>query len=72
MAKEKGVYKGGKKKYHAEAKRKDKVVYDEVVRLLKQNESVMNIHRKTGVSRNTIYGIKKDLSILTSAKDDDL
>ncbi|WP_245796521.1 recombinase family protein [Domibacillus antri] len=61
IAKEKGVYKGGKKKYRAEAKGKDKVVYDEVVRLLKQNESVMKIYRKTGVSRNTIYGIKKDI-----------
>ncbi|WP_318036010.1 helix-turn-helix domain-containing protein [Halobacillus shinanisalinarum] len=39
----------------------DKIIYDEVVRLLNQKESVMNIHRKTGLSRNTIYAIKDKL-----------
>ncbi len=62
IAKIKGKYKGGKKKYHANARGKDKVIYDEVVRLLSKKESVMDIHRKTGLSRNTIYAIKKDLN----------
>ncbi|MGE8077476.1 recombinase family protein [Peribacillus loiseleuriae] len=60
IAKEKGVYTGKKKMYHPGAKGKDKIVYDEVVRLLETGESVMNIHRKTGLSRNTIYRIKRD------------
>ncbi|MFD2924502.1 recombinase family protein [Halobacillus naozhouensis] len=59
IAKKKGTYKGGKKRYHAGAKGKDKVIYDEVVRLLNQTESVINIHRKTGLSRNTVYSIKE-------------
>ncbi|MFB5663139.1 hypothetical protein [Alteribacillus sp. HJP-4] len=29
--------------------------------MLNQKESVMNIHRKTGLSRNTIYSIKDEL-----------
>ncbi|MCP3029644.1 recombinase family protein [Halobacillus sp. A5] len=61
IAKKNGTYKGGKKRYHAGAKGKDKVIYDEVVRLLYQKESVMNIHRKTDLSRNTIYSIKNEL-----------
>ncbi|MFC7061041.1 recombinase family protein [Halobacillus seohaensis] len=61
IAKNKGMYKGGKKRYHAGARGKDKVIYDEVVRLLNQKESVMNIHRRTGLSRNTIYSIKDEL-----------
>lgn len=61
IAKTKGKYKGGKKKYHAAAKGKDKIVYDEVIRLLAAGETVMDIHRQTGLSRNTIYQIKKEL-----------
>ncbi|WP_026585085.1 recombinase family protein [Bacillus sp. J33] len=61
IAKERGAFKGKPKKYHAGAKGKDRLIYNEIVRLLKQNESVMNIHRETGISRNTIYGIKKEL-----------
>lgn len=62
-AKEKGVFKGGKKRFHKDAKGKDKIVYDEVVRLLKEKETVMNIHRQTGCSRNTIYSIKRELAV---------
>lgn len=61
LAKKKGAYKGGKRRYHAKAKGKAKVIYDEVVRLLNEQESVMNIHRKTGLSRNTIYNIKNQV-----------
>lgn len=63
IAKRKGAYKGGKKKYHARANGKEKIIYDEVVRLLKEKESVMNIHRKTGLSRNTVYKIKAEMEI---------
>lgn len=61
IAKKQGKYKGGKKKYHAGAKGKDKVIYDRVVQLINQGVSVMDIHREVGISRNTIYAIKKSL-----------
>lgn len=60
IARKLGKFKGGKKKYHKDAKGKDRVMYDEVVRCLKANVSVMDIHRKTGLSRNTIYTIKRE------------
>lgn len=61
QAKARGVFKGRKKRYHADAKGKDKILYDEVLRLLKEQETIINIHRKTGLSRNTIYSIKQNL-----------
>lgn len=61
IAKEKGIYKGGKKRYHKGAVGKDKIIYDEVVWLLNQKESIMSIHKKTGLARNTIYSIKRKL-----------
>jgi len=61
IAKERGTFKGKPKKYHAEAKGKDRLIYNIVVQLLKQNESVVNIHRETGLARNTIYSIKNEL-----------
>lgn len=61
IAKEKGKYAGRKIKYHENAIGKDKIIYDEVVRLLKEKVSVMDIHKKTGVARNTIYRIRKEL-----------
>lgn len=61
IAKKKGKYKGGKKKYHADAKGKDKVIYDRVVQLINQGVSVLDIHREVGISRNTVYAIKKSL-----------
>lgn len=60
IAKKRGAFRGKPKKYHAEAKGKDRLAYKEVVRLLGENESVMNIHRETGLARNTIYAIKKE------------
>ncbi len=33
------------------------------VQLLNQNESVVNIHRETGLARNTIYSIKKHMDL---------
>lgn len=61
IAKEKGIYTGRKRKYHAGAKGKDKVIYDRVVDLIKQGTSVMDIHREVGISRNTIYSIKREM-----------
>lgn len=60
IAKKQGKFRGGKKKYHKGATGRDKVLYDEVVRCLNENMSVMDIHRKTGLSRNTIYSIKRE------------
>lgn len=62
IAKKKGKYKGRKLKYSEEAKGKDKIIYDTIVQMLKNNVSVMDIYRKTGVSRNTIYRIKRTLT----------
>ncbi|MEB7759007.1 recombinase family protein [Staphylococcus equorum] len=63
IAKKFGKFKGGKKRYHKDAKGRDRVIYDEVVRCLNENMSVMDIHRKTGLSRNTIYSIKREIEI---------
>lgn len=61
IAKKKGKYKGRPLKYSSQAKGKDKIIYDTIVQMLKNKVSVMDIHRKTGVSRNTIYRIKNEL-----------
>jgi len=60
IAKKQGKFKGGKKRYHAGAIGKDKVIYDKVVELLNDGQSVMDIHREVGISRNTIYDIKRN------------
>lgn len=62
IAKEQGKYKGRKRKYHAAATGKDKVIYERVVQLLDEGKSVMDIHREVGLSRNTIYTIKRELA----------
>lgn len=62
IAKKEGKFRGGEKKYHAGATGKDKVIYDKVIQLLKEKNSVMDIHREVGISRNTIYSIKKQLN----------
>lgn len=61
IAKVKGKFKGGARKYHSGAVGKDKLIYDEIVRMLASGESVMDIHKRTGVARNTVYGIKKEV-----------
>lgn len=62
-AKKQGKYKGRKKKYYANAAGRDKVIYDSIVDGLNNGTSVMDIHRKTGVSRSTIYSIRKTLTV---------
>lgn len=59
IAKRQGKFRGGKKKYHAGATGKDKIIYERVVQLLKEKKSVMDIHREVGLARNTIYNIKE-------------
>lgn len=63
IAKEQGRFKGKPVKYHSKATGKDKVIYDKVVSMLNDKYSVMEIHRKTGLARNTIYRIKKETFI---------
>jgi DNA invertase Pin-like site-specific DNA recombinase len=64
IAKQKGKFKGKPTKYHNNAKGKDKLVYDTIINMLEHNESIMDIHHKTGVSRNTIYRIKDEMKKL--------
>ncbi len=65
IAKERGKFKGRPTKYHANAKDpKDRLIYNEIIRLLNENESVKNISKKTGVTRMTIYNIKKKYEIV--------
>lgn len=63
IAKREGKYTGRKVKYHASATGQAKIIYDEIVRMLGLGISVMDIHKKTHVSRDTIYRIKKELSL---------
>lgn len=63
IAKKNGKYKGRPLKYHANSSGKDKVIYDEIIRLLHKKTSVVEIHNKTGVARNTIYQIKREEKI---------
>jgi len=63
IAKEHGKYKGRPMKYHSKATGKDKIIYDKVVKDLKNKKSVMDIHIETDLSRNTIYRIKRELNL---------
>lgn len=62
IAKENGKYKGRPTKYHTNATGKDKIIYNEIVKNIKTGKSVMDIHKNIGISRNTIYKIKKELN----------
>ncbi|GGE36089.1 transposase [Pullulanibacillus camelliae] len=61
IAKQQGKYKGRKRKYHVNAVGKDKIIYDKIVKELKEGTSIMDIYRETGVARSTIYTIKNEL-----------
>jgi len=60
IAKQKGKFKGRPKKYHINASGKDKIVYDKIIDMLNQGESIMDIHRHTGLSRTTITTINNE------------
>lgn len=62
IAKKQGKFKGRKRKYHAEATGKNGIIYESIVKELNNKTSVMDIHRKTGVARSTIYIIKKEIN----------
>src|SRR5690625_173379 len=51
IAKKQGKYLGRKPTYHAKATGKNKLIYETIVEGLRNNTSIMDIHRKTGVSR---------------------
>ena len=61
IAKKQGKYTGRKRKYHANAEGKDRLIYETIVSELNKTTSVMDIHRMTGVARSTIYQMKKEL-----------
>lgn len=61
IAKKHKKYRGKPLKYHAGAVGQDKIIYDDIVNKLNAGMSVMDIHVKTEVARNTIYRIKREL-----------
>lgn len=62
IAKRKGKYKGRPMKYSPSSPNpRDRIVYDQIVSRLKEKQSIMDIHKYTGVSRMTIYRIKREL-----------
>lgn len=60
IAKTQGKYKGRPIKYSSNSKGKDKIIYEQVIKLLQEENSIMDIHRATDLSRNTIYKIKRE------------
>lgn len=59
IAKTKGVYKGSKPKYRADTPiSKDRLIYETVIKMLKEEKRVSEIVRKTGISKNTVKAIK--------------
>lgn len=68
IAKKQGKYIGRKPKYDKHAIGKDKLIYDEIISSVQLKTSVMDIHRKTGVSRITIYNIKRGIDENVQAK----
>ncbi|MEK3956137.1 MULTISPECIES: recombinase family protein [Psychrobacillus] len=59
IAKTKGKFKGRPMKYHENAKDpKDRLIYNEIIRMLDNNKSVQDISNETGVTRMTIYNVR--------------
>ena len=70
IAKQNGKYKGRPVKYSPHSRKKaDVVMYNTIVSMLKKKDSVMDIHKETDVSRNTIYRIKEELGISSERND---
>lgn len=58
IAKTKGVYKGSKPKYRADTtNKKDKLIYETVIEMLRKDKRVSEIVKKTGISKNTVKAI---------------
>lgn len=67
IAKRKGHYKGRPVKYSANAKNpKDRMTYQVIVNKLTQEEPIKQIAEDTGVTRDTVYRIKKELTDTTA------
>lgn len=63
IAKRKGHYKGRPVKYSAHAKNpKDRLTYQAIVKKLKREEPIKRIAEETGVTRDTVYRIKNEIS----------
>lgn len=64
IAKQKGHYKGRPVKYAEDAKDpKDRMTYQVIVNKLKREKPIKQIAEETGVTRDTVYRIKKELSL---------
>ena len=67
LAKERGIYKGGVVQYSKDSKDpKRRLIYNTVVELLKRKENgepitIKQISDQVGITRNTVYRIKKEL-----------
>lgn len=62
LAKQRGVYKGRQKEYCANSKDPQKrLVYNTIVSELQKDTPVKQIAKKVGVSRTTVYNIKREL-----------
>lgn len=60
LAKQRGVYKGRPMQYHEHAKNaKDKLIYQNVKRILDEQIPVTQIAKENGISRQTVYIIQK-------------
>ena len=65
IAKEKGHYKGRPVKYALDAKdAKDRMTYQVILNKLKREEPIKKIAEDTGVTRDTVYRIKRELVVL--------
>lgn len=68
IAKRKGHYKGRPVKYSAEAKNpRDRMIYHVIVNKLKQEEPIKKIAEETGVTRDTVYRIKNEISLMNQS-----
>ena len=62
LAKQRGVYKGRPILYHEHAKNaKDRLIYHNVKRMLEEHLPVAQIAKENGISRQTVYIIRKRL-----------
>ncbi|WP_297665539.1 recombinase family protein [uncultured Streptococcus sp.] len=62
LAKQRGVYKGRPIQYHEHAKNaKDRLIYHNVKRMLEEHLPVTQIAKENGISRQTVYIIRKRL-----------
>ncbi|TDM18030.1 recombinase family protein [Macrococcoides canis] len=62
QAKSKGVYKGKPFEYSSNARDpKKRIVYENVINQLNNNEAISKIAKENGITRQTVYAIKKRL-----------